>query len=86
MITYANRKRLKKLILKKGNKVYLFYKNIKTKWPNNKLDYKKLSLFKIEKKLLDTNFRLLLPRKIRIYLIFYILFLKLAPANIWLEI
>jgi hypothetical protein len=64
MTIYANKKRLKGPTLKKENKVYLLYKNIKIKRLNNKLDYKKLGLFKIKKKLLDTNFRLLLSKKI----------------------
>ena len=64
MITYANKKRLKGPTLEEEDKVYLLHKNIKTKQLNNKLDYKKMGLFKIKKKLLDTNFRLLLPIKI----------------------
>ena len=64
MTTYANKKRLKGLILGEEDKVYLLCKNIKTKWPSDKLDYKKIRPFKIEKKLLDTNFRLLLSIKI----------------------
>jgi hypothetical protein len=32
-------------MLKKGNKVYLFKKNINIKQLSNKLDYKKLRLF-----------------------------------------
>jgi hypothetical protein len=43
--TYANKKRLKKPTLGKKDKVYLLCKNIKTKQPSNKLDYKKIRLF-----------------------------------------
>jgi len=64
MTIYANKKRLKGLILEEEDKVYLFCKNIKTKRLSNKLNYKKIRLFKIEKKLLDTNFKLLLLIKI----------------------
>jgi hypothetical protein len=34
---------------KKENKVYLLRKNIKTKQPSTKLDFKKLGLFRISK-------------------------------------
>ena len=44
--------------LKEGDKVYLFRKNIRTKRLSNKLDYKKLGLFKIEKKIRTINYRL----------------------------
>ncbi|OHF04539.1 hypothetical protein CORC01_00010, partial [Colletotrichum orchidophilum] len=40
------------------NNVYLFYYNIKIKRLNNKLNYKKLSPFKIIKKVLLINFKL----------------------------
>ena len=63
MTIYANKKRLKGLILEEEDKVYLLYKNIKTKQLSDKLNYKKIRLFKIEKKLLDINFRLLLLTK-----------------------
>ena len=43
-------------ILKKGNKVYLFRCNIKIKRFSDKLDYKKLKLFKIEKVLSLINY------------------------------
>ena len=82
MIIYANKKRLKKPILEKEDKVYLLCKNIKTKQLSDKLDYKKIGPFKIKKKLLDTNYRLLLPVKMRIYPVFYILLLELVLANV----
>ena len=85
MIIYANKKRLKKLILEEGDKVYLLYKNIKTKQLSDKLNYKKIGLFYITKKLLEVNFRLLLPKTYR-HTVFYILLLELAPINIWLVI
>ena len=68
--------------LKEGNKVYLLRKNIKTKRSSNKLDYKKLGLFKINKKIRSINYKLRLLKTIKIYLVFYILFLKLVSLNI----
>jgi hypothetical protein len=61
MANYTNKKRIKGLIFKKGDKVYLFQQNIKTKQPSDKLNYKKIGLFKISRKLLNTNYKLLLP-------------------------
>jgi len=45
MIKYYNIKKMKRLSFEKGDKMYLFYKNIIIKRPNNKLDFKKLKLF-----------------------------------------
>ena len=64
-------------MLKEGDKVYLLHRNIKTKRPSDKLDYKKLGLFKIEKiiRLINYKFKFLII--INIYLIFYIFLLEL---------
>ena len=56
--------------------VYLAIKNIITKKPNKKLDYKYLNPYKIIKKILKNNYQLDLPLKVQIYPIFYILLLK----------
>ena len=61
---------------KEGNKVYLLQKNIKIKWSSNKLDYKKLELFKINKKIGSINYKFKLPKTIEIYPVFYILLLE----------
>jgi hypothetical protein len=68
---------------KEGDKVYLLRKNIKTKQSSNKLDYKKLGLFKIDKKIGSINYKFKLPRIIEIYLIFHILFLKPVLLDIF---
>jgi hypothetical protein len=60
---------------------YLLRKNFTITRPLAKLDYKKLGLFKIKEVILDTNYKLLLPLSMRIYLIFYILLLEKAPKN-----
>jgi hypothetical protein len=44
---YANKKRNIKPLFKRGDKVYLLRKNIKTKQLNTKLNFKKLGLFRI---------------------------------------
>ena len=56
--------------------VYLAIKNIITKKPSKKLDYKYLKLYKVTKRILKNNYQLDLPPKVRIYLIFYISLFK----------
>jgi hypothetical protein len=75
---YYNKKRLKGLTLLKRDLIYLLRKNIKTKYLSSKLDYTKLSLFKILKVLGLLIYRLKLPEFMRIHLVFYILLLELA--------
>src|SRR5208337_2164187 len=77
---------MKGLSFKKGDKVYLSKRNIKTKKPSNKLDYKKLGLFKVKRKVLDSNYELLLPQGVRLHLIFYISLFELVPLGIRLSI
>ena len=67
--------------LKEENKVYLLRRNIKTKRLSDKLDYKKLGPFRIEKVLGPMNYKLTLPKIMNIYPIFYISFLELAPSG-----
>ena len=85
MIIYANKKRLKELTLEEEDKVYLLRKNIKTKQPSDKLDYKKMGPFYIIEKLSEVNFRLLLPKTYK-HAVFYILLLEPVLANVWLAI
>jgi hypothetical protein len=85
MTKYINQKRIKGPILKKGDKVYLFRRNIKTKHPSDKLNYKKIGLFEILKKQLNTNYKLSLPKGIKQHNNFYISLLKLVPENIKLK-
>ena len=65
-------------MLKKGDKVYLLQKNVKTKRLSDKLDHKKLRLFKIKEVKRPVNFELKLLATIQIYLVFYISLLKPA--------
>jgi hypothetical protein len=58
--------------------VFLLRRNMKTKQPCDKLDYKKLGFFKIEKQIEPLNFKLKLLKAMRIYSIFYITLLKKA--------
>ena len=47
MAHYANKNRSSGPILKEGDSVYLTRKNIKTKRPSDKLDWKKLGPFEV---------------------------------------
>ncbi len=63
---------MKGLSFEEGYKIYLFYKNIINKRPNNKLDFKKFGPFIIIQKISEYNYKLLLFKTMQIHLIFYI--------------
>jgi hypothetical protein len=65
----------------KGKKVYLLYRNIKTKQPSTKLNHQKLGPFKIEEQLGPVGYKLKLPKSIKIHLNFYVLLLEKALDN-----
>ena len=69
MKKYYDKKRSKGLNLKEGNKVWLLYKNFKSRWLNKKLDYIKLGPFIIAANILEVIYRLDLLAKMKIYLI-----------------
>jgi transposase InsO family protein len=81
MSHYANKKRLKGPTLQEEDKVYLLRRNIKTKRPSDKLDWKKIGPFKIKQKLSDFNYELQLPTKARIHPIFHVSLLEPAPRQ-----
>jgi len=76
---YYNKTRFKNITLKKGNKVNLFIRNIAIKKSSKKLNYKKLKPFKIKRNIKGINFKLDLPKIIKIHPVFYVSLLK--PAN-----
>ena len=68
--------------LKRGEKVYLLRRNIKTKRPSDKLDHLRLGPFKIEEKLGPVSYRLKLPYSMRkLHPVFHISLLEPAPEN-----
>ena len=81
MSRYYNRRHQEAPKLKRGDKVYLLRKNIKTRHLNNKLDFKKIGPFKIKEKLRKVNYRLKLLSNIKIVPVFYIALLELVPKN-----
>ena len=66
---YYNLKVFKGLDLEKKSKVQLLYKNILSRQLSKKLNYIKLGLFKVKKKVTVVNYKLELLVKIRIYLV-----------------
>jgi hypothetical protein len=81
IISYYDRYYNIKPMLKKGDKVYLIQRNIQTKQPSTKLDHKKLELFKIKRIIRLINYKLVLPKTINIYLVFYISLLELVLSG-----
>src|SRR6266516_36603 len=85
---YYNLKRSKGPTLKKRDKVYLFYenikghRNIKSKRPYDKLDFGRKRLYLIEEEIYQDIYKLQLPKISRIFLIIYIRLLKLTHNNI----
>jgi hypothetical protein len=82
MALYYDKKHGNAPDLKKGEKVYLLRRNIKTKRPSQKLDHQKIGPFTIEEKLGPVNYRLRLPRSMsKIHPVFHISLLEPAPKN-----
>ena len=78
---YANKKRSMEPSFEKGDKVYLLRKNIKTKRPSTKLDFKKLGPFEILEKKGPVNYKLRLPAKSRLHPVFHVSLLEPAKGN-----
>jgi hypothetical protein len=69
-------------IIKERDKIYLIQRNIQIKRLNTKLDHKKLGLFKIKRIIGLVNYKLILPKTINIYLVFYISLLELILPEV----
>ena len=75
--TYQNKKRKTTPLLKRGNKIYLFTKNLKiNKKRSKKLDHVKVESFFIKEVKGRINYELNLPIDARIFSIFHIFILK----------
>ena len=67
--------------LKKGDKVWLNTKNLKTKRLNRKLDHTKVGPFRIEAVVGPVNYQLELPKNSKLHPVFHVLFLEKASDN-----
>jgi hypothetical protein len=82
MILYANKSRLGGPRLRESDLVYLLRRNIKITKLSDKLDSKKIGLFKVKRNIRDISFELKLPLIIKIHFIFHISLLKPAYPDI----
>ena len=83
MKQYYDKNRLEGPRLARGDKVYLISRNLRIKQPSRKLDFKKLSLFKVDKCISQYNYRLVLPVSIKLRTnVFYISLLEPTPKNV----
>jgi len=85
LVKYQNKKQKIAFQLKKRNKIYLFTKNLRTKKLNKKLNYIKIELFLVKKTKRLINYKLDLFKNIKVFLVFYILLLKLADSSIFIQ-
>jgi hypothetical protein len=67
--------------LKKGDKVYLLTKNLKTRRPTKKLDQVKVGPFLIEEQRGPQNYRLQLPKDAKIHPVFHVSLLEPADKD-----
>ena len=78
---YYNKKREDAPALKEGDKVYLLRRNIKTTRPSDKLDHVKIGPFRIQEQIGKVNYRLELPKEMRIHPVFHVSLLEPALRN-----
>jgi hypothetical protein len=84
-ILYVNKKRKTAPQLKKGDKVYLHTKNLRSKQLSKRLDYVKVRLFLVSKKNRLVTYTLELPADAKIHPRFYINLLELADKDTLLQ-
>ena len=71
--------------LKEIDKVYLLIKDLKTRKNSKKLNYVNVGLFFIKANKKIINYKYELPKNGKIYIIFYVLLLKLAQFKILIQ-
>ena len=79
---YYNKKKSERPDFKKGNKVWLLYKNFKNQQLSKKLNHIKLKLFRISAKISNLIYKLDLSVKMKIYLVQHIAILKPAHRSV----
>ena len=83
MTLYANKFRLGRPRFREKNLVYLLRRNIKIIKPNDKLDSKKIGLFKVKRNIRDISFEFKFFPIMKIYPIFYLSLLEPAHSDIF---
>ena len=79
---YYNKHQKEGPTFKRGEKAFLLRRNIKMKWPSQKLDHQKIGPFTIKEKIGQVNYCLKLLESMKwIHPVFHILLLKPAPKN-----
>ena len=82
---YQNKKRKTMPQLKKGDKMYLLTKNLKTKKISKKLNHVKIGSFFIKQQKKSVNYELNLFSNIRIHSIFHVSLLKPADPETFIQ-
>ena len=82
-VFYHNQHRSEESMLKKKDRVYLLWKNIKTTRSSSKLDHIKIKSFRIIRSIKEISFKLKLSEEMsRKHSVFHIFLLKLASAEV----
>jgi hypothetical protein len=82
MSRYYDEKRLEGPRLRRGDMVYLISRNLRTKRPSKKLDFKKIGPFKVSEQISTSNYRLALPGTMKLRTnVFHISLLEPAPKS-----
>ncbi len=68
------------ILIKKNIYIYFFTKNFKTRKSSKKLNYVKVKSFLIKKTKRSINYELDLLKNVKVFLVFYILLLKLTNS------
>ena len=83
LVFYYNQHRSEESMLKKKDRVYLLWKNIKTTRSSSKLDHIKIKSFRIIKSIKEISFKLkLLEEMSRKHSVFHIFLLKSALVEV----
>jgi hypothetical protein len=83
---YYNPKRMEGPSFKEGDMVYFATKNVTTKRPSKKLDYKYIGPYKILRKIGKHNYELDFPSKVRLHSIVHVALLESAADTIQVKI
>ena len=82
MEEYINNKKKKESQLKERDKIYLLLKNLRSNRLSKKLNYKRINLFRIKKRINRVSFELELLIRTEIHPVFYISLLEFADLKI----